>query len=308
MKKIILAGGSGFLGEVLIQQLDDICDAFIVLSRGASKTEGKIKYVHWDGCNPGTWQQELESAEAIINLSGKNVNCRYTQKNKEQIFSSRENSTYILGKTIEQLKHPPAVWINCASATIYRHSETEAMTEEKAEYGEGFSVEVCKRWEKSFYAFNFAHTRMVCLRIGMVLGNGGGVFPVLKRLTKLGLGGRMGSGKQMVSWMDEDDFAGMVRWAILTKEVTGTYNCSSPFPITNKEFSNALKQKLNAIMGLPTPEWLLHIGAFFIRTEPELVLKSRYVIPHKATAQGFVFNYPHFHQCLQHLIPIILIK
>jgi uncharacterized protein len=301
-KKLILAAGTGFLGEVLIKNLHNLFDEIVILTRGENKIKGNVKFVHWDAAHPGDWQHELENASVVMNLAGKNVNCRYNKKNKAEIFSSRENSTAIIGKTIEHLKNPPELWINCASATIYRHSEDKPMTEKNAEYGEGFSVEVCKRWEKIFYSFSFSKTRQVGLRIGMVLGNEGGVFPVLVKLSKLGLGGTMGNGKQMVSWIDEYDFCAMVKWLIENKFAEGSYNCTSPFPLTNRESSKLLRTKLNKTIGIPATKWMLGFGAFFMRTEPELVLKSRYVIPEKATQQGFQFKYPTFENCLNHLL------
>lgn len=302
MKKIILAAGTGFLGQAIIKQLEHEFDIFVVLTRGQNKTVGKVKYVNWDAENEGAWQSELENAIALINLTGKNVNCRYTKKNKEKIISSRVNSTAILGKTIAHLKSPPQIWINCASATIYNQSFDTEMVESSETFGQGFSVEVCKAWEKSFFNFNLTNTRMVCLRIGMIFGNGGGVFPILKKLTKIGLGGKMASGKQFVSWMDECDFVGLINWAINNNKVIGVYNCTAPYPITNSDYTNQLRKKMNVRIGLPANKWMLNIGAFFIRTEAELVLKSRNVIPQKAINEGFVFKFPKFIDCINHLI------
>jgi uncharacterized protein len=303
MKKLIIASGTGYLGKVLVKKFEAEYDEIVILTRGASRIHGKIKLVHWDAKTAGAWQNELENAVAVINLAGKNVNCRYTEKNKAEIFSSRLDSTDILGNTMQQLKNPPQVWINAASATIYRDSVHTPMTESKGEVGEGFSVEVCKAWEKIFNSFPLPATRKVCLRIGMVLGNGGGVFPVLKRMTRLGLGGKMGSGKQMVSWIDEEDFANMIAWSIHNPIASGVFNCTSPAPLTNSEFSKLLRKKLKIAVGIPSPAWLLAFGAFFIRTEPELVLKSRFVVPERAQREGFVFTHPEFQDCLEHLLP-----
>ncbi len=301
MKKLIIAGGTGFLGQALCRHFEHSFDEILILSRTENKTEGKVRYVTWDAKTFGSWCRELEGAEAVINLCGKSVDCRYTEKNKAIIFSSRLESTKIIGEAIERCNVPPALWINGASATIYRHSETEPMTEKEGEIGSGFSVEVCKAWEKVFNSFTLAATRKVNMRISMVMGKTGGVFPALTGVVKKGLGGTMGKGTQQVSWVHVDDFCRMVEWFINNKGASGIYNSVAPLPITNRHMMQLLRKKLHIPIGLPAASWMLEIGAMLIGTETELILKSRYSYPERALKEGFTFKYQNFEECLSSL-------
>lgn len=298
MKKLIIAGGTGFLGQALVSHFENTFDSIVILSRSEKASFGKVKYLKWDATTFGDWCQELEAATAIINLCGKSVDCRYTEKNKAIIFSSRLDSTKIIGYAIKNCKVPPALWINGASATIYRHSENVAMTEQSKEIGTGFSVEVCKAWEKVFNEFTLPATRKVNMRISMVMGKGGGVFPVLLNLAKKGLGGTMGKGTQLVSWIHIDDFCNMVDWFINDINTTGVYNSVAPNPIVNRKMMQLFRKKVHMPIGLPATEWMLKIGAFIIGTETELILKSRYSYPERALQEGFVFKYKSFEECL----------
>lgn len=301
MKKLIIAGGTGLLGKALTKCLQNEYDEIVILSRSQNSTNGKIKHIKWDAKTLADWCNELENATAIINLCGKSVDCRYTEKNKALIFSSRLEPTAIIGEAIAKCTNPPKVWINGASATIYAHSLNKRNTESSKEIGEGFSVEVCKAWEKAFNACVTPKTRKVNLRISMVMGNGGGVFPVLKKLSKVGLGGTMGKGNQQVSWIHIDDFCSFVKWIIHTDTTTGAYNVVAPNPSTNKDTMCLFRKKVGFPFGLPTTEWMLEIGAFFLRTETELILKSRYSYPEKALNEGFIFKFNTMQECLDNL-------
>jgi uncharacterized protein (TIGR01777 family) len=301
MKKIIIAGGSGFLGQELIKYFGIAFDEIIILSRTKKENYGKIKYVVWDAKTLGVWCNVLEGATAVINLCGKSVDCRYTEKNKAEIFASRLDSTKIIGEAIQKCKLPPTLWINGASATIYRHSETEPMTESKGIIGEGFSVEVCKAWEKVFNDFELTQTRKINMRISMVMGKTGGVYPALINVVKKYLGGTMGKGTQQVSWVHIDDFCNMIEWFIINKNRSGIYNCVAPNPVKNKELMKLLRTKASISIALPAASWMLEIGAFFLRTETELILKSRYSYPEKALNEGFVFKCNDIKSCLQNL-------
>lgn len=301
MKKLIIAGGTGFLGQALSAYFKDCYDEIVILSRSETKTDGKLRYLRWDARSQGAWCSELEGATAVINLCGKSVDCRYTEKNMALIFSSRLESTAVIGEAIMACKTPPLVWINGASATIYRHSETEPMTERKGETGTGFSVEVCKAWEKVFDNFELPATRKVNLRLAMVMGNTGGVFPELMGIIRKGLGGRMGKGTQQVSWIHIDDFCRMVEWSIENPQVQGIYNSVAPTPVTNRVLMKKLRKKAGFPFGLPATAWMLEIGAFLIGTETELILKSRYSYPERALEEGFQFNHPTIESCLVHL-------
>lgn len=302
MKKLIIAGGSGFLGNGLINYFEKDFEEIVILTRSSKNNFKNVRYVVWDAEHLGDWVKELEYADVIINMCGKSVDCRYTDTNKALIISSRVNSTNAIGKAIEQCQHPPGLWMNAASATIYKHSETEQMSEIKNEYGSGFSVEVCKAWEKAFYSFNSANTRKINLRITMVMGRTGGVFPVLSNLVKKGLGGTMGNGRQMVSWIHIDDLCRMLRWLIENKGTNGNYNLAAPVPITNKDLMSLLRKAYGVSIGLPAFKWMLEIGAFFLRTETELILKSRNVIPARAEKEGFEFLFRDMHTCVKDLI------
>lgn len=302
IKKIILAGGTGFLGQAIINRFDNSVTQIIVFSRGKSRKEKNVSYLNWDGITMGDWAIELEGADVLINLTGKSVDCRYNEKNKAEIISSRINATKVLGEAISKTKNPPKVWLNCASATIYRNAEDRPMDEFDGETGTGFSVEVCKLWEQSFNEAETLKTRKIALRISMVLGKGGGVIPVMTKLVKAGLGGKMGSGKQYISWIHEEDFLNSLVWLINNESASGAYNIAAPDPCRNKDFMKLMRSKMHKRIGLPAAEWMLRIGAFFLGTETELILKSRRVVPTRLLNEGFEFKYPSTEQAMENLL------
>ena len=301
INKLILAGGTGFLGQAIVDRYSKKGTEIIVLTRGTTKVVNKVRYVHWDGKTKGEWTKELDGADVLINLTGKSVDCRYNEKNKAEIISSRVNATKILGETINETAHPPKVWLNAASATIYRNAEDRAMDEFDGEVGEGFSVGVCQVWEKAFNEIQNPQTRKVIMRISMVMGKGGGVLPVMTKLVKARLGGKMGNGKQFISWIHEEDFLDAMEHLIQHETSSGPYNFAAPNPLPNKEFMQLMRKQLNVGIGLPAAEWMLEVGAFFIGTETELILKSRRVVPTKLKNEGFVFKYPTVEQALKNL-------
>jgi uncharacterized protein (TIGR01777 family) len=258
----------------------------------------KAKTCFWNGKNFGDWANELEGADVLINLAGKSVNCRYNDANKAAIYSSRLESTTILGEAIQACENPPRLWINAASATIYRHSLNDPMTESTGEIGTGFSVDVCQKWEKSFFHFQLKNTRQVALRTAIVLGKNGGVMIPFKRLTQIGFGGKMGDGQQQFSWIHIDDVCRSVEFIIENESMNGTINVSSPNPIRNTIFMYALRQRYNQLAVIPSPFWLLELGAKLIKTETELIIKSRYVLPEKLEQAGFKWKYPMIEQAL----------
>lgn len=289
--KIVLAGGNGYLGSVFANYYKDKAKEVVILSRTEKETEQNIRTVVWDGKNTGKWTAELVKADILINLCGKNVNCRYTEKNKAEIFASRLAPTELLGQVIAGLFEPPKLWINVTSATIYRHAEDHPQDEETGEIGSGFSVEVCNAWEAAFYKYKTPHTRKIALRMGIVLGRADGVFPRLLNLVKLGIGGMQGNGNQYVSWIHELDAARSTEWLSDHPELEGAFNCTAPYTVKNAELMRIIRKIYGVPFGLPAPNWLLEAGAVIIGTETELILKSRWVVPQRLLTSGFVFQF-----------------
>lgn len=292
INRIVLAGGSGYLGRVLADYYKDKAEDIVILSRKAHAPQGNVRYLVWDGRTSGPWVEALEGCGLLINLSGKNVNCRYTEKNRREIFSSRLEPTKVLGEAIKSLKTPPKMWIQAASATIYRHAEDRHQDEETGELGSGFSVDVCRAWESVFWEQETPGTIKVVLRIGLVLGRSDGVFPRLKNLVRLGLGGHQGTGLQYISWIHEHDFARITEWTFEHGKDRDILNCVSPQGSHNKEFMRLIRNSYGISFGLPAPQWLLEIGAAIIGTETELILKSRWVYPARLLQRGFRFSFP----------------
>lgn len=290
MKKLIIAAGTGFLGNVLIDHFKDNVQEIVILTRGRAAVINNVRFVNWDARTMTGWEHELEGADVLINLAGKSVDCRYTEANKNEIMASRVNSTQILGKAIQQCSNPPAQWLNSSTATIYRHSTDKQMDEATGETGHDFSMNVAKMWERTFFEADTPQTIKTALRTSIVLGKEGGAFIPLKRLVKLGFGGRQGSGNQFVSWIHEKDFARAVAF-IINNKMEGAVNVVSPAPVRNAQFMATLRAAVKMPIGIPVPEALLKIGAAIIGTETELVLKSRNVIPERLTQSGFTFKH-----------------
>jgi uncharacterized protein (TIGR01777 family) len=304
MRKVVIAGGTGFLGSCLAKHFSDKNDRVIILTRGASRTIGSIEYKQWDGKTLGTWAECLESADVLINLNGKSVDCRYSEKNKKLIYATRLEATQVLGHAIQQCKQPPKLWINSASATIYRHSLDKEMDEFTGEIGSGFSVDVCQQWERVFKTFNLSSTRKVIIRTGIVLGKRGGPLKPLKMLAKLGAGGKHGNGNQYFSWLHENDFVNIVEFICSNAQLNGVYNVTAPSPIPNQQFMRALRTAVGSPLGLPLPKWLLEIGAILIGTETELILKSRRVVPKRLLDAGYRFNFMTVEGALKDLVTV----
>lgn len=304
MKKIILFAANGFIGESIIAYVNEHHPNYqmVAISRNPiPNLPHTVKHAIWDGKTKGQWTNELEGADLVINLAGKSVNCRYTKKNKAEIFASRLDSTRIIGEAIQDCKQKPAYWINIASATIYEHSLENPNTEENGIIGKGFSVNVCKAWEKQFFAFKDLPTRQILLRSTIVLGKNGGVYPVLKRLACLGLGGKMGTGDQFISWIHIDDFCKAI-FFLFEKEPSSTiYNLGAPNPVRNKYFQRELRSSLGIPYFLNQPIGMLKLGAILLGTETELILKSRYVLPQNIMNESFVFQFPTIESCLENL-------
>jgi uncharacterized protein (TIGR01777 family) len=300
-KKIIIAGGSGFLGHSIINSYKDIDVQIVVLTRGRNEVINNISYVHWDAETLDDWIKELEGATAIINLVGKSVNCRYTEKNKQEIINSRVKATHIIGTAIQIAATPPKVWINAGSAAIFGNSGDEIKDEDSIT-GQGFSPEVCKKWEAAFNNSVTPFTRKVFFRIGLVFQKDGGLLKPFINIVKFGLGGKIGTGEQYISWIHEDDFTTVIKAAVERDDITGIIHCSSPHPVKNKDFLQALRTSCKIPFGLPAPSFIVKIGAIFIGTEAELVLSGRRVVSKVLEQKQIGFKYPKLSDALNNLL------
>ena len=305
--KIILAGGRGFLGSVLADYFGSKGMEVVIFTRTPHQRGDGIREVMWDGENLGEWTKELEGARALINLAGISVNCRYHARNRKLLLDSRLNSTRVLGEAVGRSGNPPPVWLNSSTATIYKHNFCPAW-EETGEIGgcseakDIFSVHIATEWERVFNEASTHRTRKVALRSAMVLGHGkNSVLPNLLRLAGLGLGGSLAGGRQFVSWIHEEDFCRAVEWIIEHETLSGPVNLAAPNPVTNAEFMATIRKVCGALFGLPATRWMLEIGAFLLRTETELVIKSRRVVPGKLLASGFTFRYPQILPAIEQL-------
>lgn len=303
-KKIVLAGGNGYLGGVLAQFYKSLAHEVIVLSRKAKADDGNVKTVLWDGHTEGEWIRSMNDTDLLINLCGKNVNCRYTSENKTEIINSRIIPTELLGKVVGELEKPPKLWINITSATIYRHAEDRPQDEISGEIGYGFSIDVCRKWEETFFNTNTPLTRKIALRMGIVLGHADAAFPRLLNLVKCGLGGKQGDGEQYVSWVHEQDAAKCTEWLISHEELNGVINCTAPEPVKNAQLMEVIRNAYGVPFGLPTPAWLLEIGAKVIGTETELILKSRWVLPKRLLDSGYTFLFPKAEHAVKDLLSV----
>ncbi|HWJ30670.1 MAG TPA: TIGR01777 family oxidoreductase [Flavisolibacter sp.] len=292
MKRIVIAGGTGFLGQFLAGKFRVNGDKVVIISR-------KHGDVHWNDVDEVI--RALNGADLLINLAGKSVDCRYNEANKKEILKSRVDTTGILGEAILKCQQPPKLWINSSTATIYRHAEDRPMTESQGEIGSGFSVDVATQWVQAFFNFQLQHTRQVALRMAIVLGKHGGAIKPLKKLVRFGLGGKQGKGNQMFSWIHIDDIYQIILFIINHQGLEGVFNCSAPHPVTNEMMMRSLRKAMHVSAGLPAPEWLLKIGAVLIHTETELILKSRWVLPQRLLESGYVFSYPSLQPALKEI-------
>jgi uncharacterized protein (TIGR01777 family) len=313
--RIVIPGGSGLLGHVLARYFQERGHQVTVLTRGPYTAPWQT--VHWDGEEPGPWTQYLEGADVCINLAGRSVNCRYDEANRQSIYRSRIHTTRMLNQVIATLADPPKVWLNASTATIYRHALDRGMDEATGELGGqeriskwrhapetwNFSVGAAKDWEAALFEPETPRTRKVALRSAIVFSpTPGSAFGVFSNLVRLSLGGKQGSGRQFVSWIHEADFARSVEFLIARDDLAGPVNLAAPNPLPNREFMAALRYAWDVPNGFPIPWPAIEIGAFFLRTESELVLKSRRVIPGRLLGAGFEFEFPDWPEAAEDLV------
>jgi len=306
--RIVIPGGSGQVGTILARAFQSNGHDVVVLSRHAQSRPWRV--VVWDGESLGNWQREINGSDVVINLAGRSVNCRYNAANRQEILRSRTVSTGVIGEAIARARRPPRVWLQASTATIYAHRYDSANDEQSGILGGDestapsswrFSIDVAKAWERAFDQAVTTTTRKVVLRSAMILSpDPGGVFDTLLRLVRLGLGGRAGSGRQFISWVHYQDFVAAVSW-LIGHSVEGIVNVASPHPLANVDFMRALREAYGVPFGLSAPDWMLEIGAAFMRTETELILKSRRVIPGRLLQGGFAFRFPHWSEAASQL-------
>lgn len=300
--KIIIPGGSGQVGTVLARAFHSDGHEVIVLSRAPGSAPWAM--VPWDAENPGDWTAVFDGADAVINLAGRSVNCRYNEANRQAIKQSRINSTRVVGEAIAAARRPPAVWLNASTATIYAHRYDAPNDEATGIIGGEdlpdtwrFSIDVATSWEGALDAARVPETRRVKLRSAMVMSpDRDGVFDALLWLVRFGLGGRAGDGRQYVSWIHDTDFVRAIYWLISHEQISGAVNLAAPNPLPNADFMRLLRQAWGIRVGLPATAWMLEIGALFLRTETELILKSRRVVPGRLLEAGFTFRFPEWEE------------
>ena len=269
------------------------------------------KVAVWDACAPGPWESELENADAVINLAGRSVNCRYTAANRRAIMDSRTETARLVGEAVGRRRNPPRVWLQASTATIYAHRYDAPNDEATGILGGGepdapdtwnFSIDVAKSWEDAGSVPLPAGTRRVFLRSAITMNaDPGSAFAALLWLVRRGLGGTEGDGRQFVSWVHEEDFVRAIYWLIAHPELDGAVNLAAPHPLPNADFMRALRRAWGAAFGLPATRWMLEAGAFFLRTETELILKSRRVVPARLERSGFTFVFPEWPEAARDL-------
>ena len=300
-KTVVVTGGTGFLGQALAKAL--VCEGWevVVVSRHQpNQCEGR--WLGWDGRSVGPWAAVLEGSAALVNLAGRTVDCRKTPDHCDEILRSRIESVRVLGQAIRQCENPPAVWVQAATAHIYG-DPPEVVCDEQSPIGFGLAPFVGQRWEEELGSACPADIRSVVLRTSFVLGNTGGAFPVLKRLARLGLGGKIGSGRQWVSWLHVDDMVRVIRQAIESEAMQGVYNATAPQAATNAQFMRSLRRAIGMPIGLPSSGWMVRLGAAtLIDTDPELALYGRHIVPKRLLEEGFVFEHAELDAALRDLV------
>jgi uncharacterized protein (TIGR01777 family) len=297
--RIAIPGGSGQVGTLLARHFHSLGHTVTVLSR--TERASPWETVVWDGKELGPWAGAISGADVVINLAGRSVDCRYTRENRREIMDSRVDSTRAVGEAIGAAEQPPRIWINASTATIYRHSTDRDMDDVSGEIGGSesgvpltwrFSIEVATQWEKAFFEAPTPRTRKVAMRSAMTMSpDSGGIFDILLRLARFGLGGPIASGGQYVSWIHERDFLRAVEFLMARDDMTGVVNLASPHPLPQRDFMRYLRVAYGMQAGLPATSWMVAMGAWLLRTETELILKSRRVVPRVLTDAGFDFEF-----------------
>lgn len=300
--KIVIPGGTGQVGGILRRALVASGHEVVVLSRHVTPLEPGIRHVLWDGRTVGEWAHEVDGADAVINLAGRTVSCRYTKEHLAEMMDSRVHSTLAVGRAVERAERPPTVWLQASTATIYSHRFDAANDEHDGVIGGeepdvpaywAFSTEIARRWEAAQQQADTPATRKVALRSAMVMSpDRGGVFDVLRVLARVGLGGPVDGGQQFVSWIHDSDFVRAVELLLERDDLSGAVNLASPHPLPQRELMRVLRRAVGRRFGLPATRPMAEVGAFVLRSDTELLLKSRRVVPARLVEAGFTFDFP----------------
>lgn len=304
-KKIVIAGGSGFLGLSMAEHLGKAGAEVTILARSQPKGNVPAVLVTWDGRTLGKWQESLDGADALVNLAGRTVNCIKTPDHQDEILRSRVESTRVLGKAMRAVNSPPSVWVQMSTAHIYGDPPSAVCDEESAE-GIGFAPTVGRAWEAAFHESKLPSQRGVIMRTSFVIGRdrgaGGGALATLRMIARLGLGGKVGKGTQGMSWIHEDDLNALFASAIMNTSMSGKYIASAPNPVSQVEFMRTLRKVIGMPIALPAFTWMVRIGApLVLRTDPELALFGRYVVSKRLAEEGFIFRFPELEAALRDL-------
>jgi uncharacterized protein (TIGR01777 family) len=306
--RFIIAGGSGFVGRLLTESLVSGNNDVVVFTRSPGPSARSIRQVGWDGRTLGDWARELDGASALVNLAGRSVNCRYNERNRREILESRVDSTRVLGEAIALCNTPPPVWLNASTATIYKHTFDREMDEATGEIGatpeakDAFSIEVARAWEETLDKASTPATRKIAMRTAMVFAaSKGGAYRVLRGLTRWGLGGAVAGGRQFISWIHEADLCRSVQWLVDRDDFSGPVNLASPNPITHREMMRIIRRECGVPFGLPATRRMLEIATFVHRTEAELIIKSRRVVPGRLLTAGFQFRFPRMEDAVREI-------
>ena len=299
--KVVIAGGTGFLGLNLASHLMDAGNEVVLISRNSPKVNGPWTHLKWDGRTVGDWAECLDGAFGLVNLAGRSVDCIKTPDHCDEILRSRVDSVRVLGEALRNTKNLPAVWVQMATAHI-SGDPPEVVCDEGSEFGYGLAPSVGKAWEETYQAWVPDEVRQVVLRTSFVLGKSGGAFPKMKMLARLGLGGRVGHGKQGISWIHEKDMNYLMERAITQESMQGVYVATSPNPVPQEEFMRKLRRAIGMPIGLPATEWMVRFGAHYLmRTDPELILYGRYCVSRRLEKEGYKFKFPELGEAFENL-------
>ncbi len=301
MKKIIIAGGTGYLGKLLTNHFIKNNYNVVIITRGKSKNENKINYINWND----NWQKELETAETIINLTGKSINCLFTKKNKKLLISSRLEATKKINQAILNCKNAPELFINASGISIYKSSYKSDYSESNEVFGSDFLSILSQKWEEEFYKTKTIKTRKVAIRISPVLGKNSKTIKTLLPVVKLGLGGKQGNGKQLFPWIHEHDFVQSIDYIIKNKMLKNALNLTAPNAISNTKFMQEFRKSLHIKIGLPTLAFSLHLGKYFTKVEPEIILTSLYARPEKLINSGFIFKFDSMNKAFEEIFTLV---